>query len=239
MLHIGAFWLLSGEGKKEIKSETAQKKIIHKRKKLSLGQLSSKSGAGKNKVEVEKWMLKLRDKYYGKTNFNKLSSTIYCLPYAPNNTFRVSQVEGGKTHKGDHWYAYDFEMPIGTGIHAAQGGHVIMVVDHYHEKAQTDEYKKKGNFIMIYHNNGTMSMYAHLDKAGRNVEVGQTIRTGDLIGYSGNTGYSSGPHLHFEVFHLLKSGKTKSIPVIFNSKQSPNTKLEAGKSYTALPSCTN
>ena len=54
-----------------------------------------------------------------------------------------------------------------------------------------------GNYIVIKHSNGTQTLYAHLSKVS--VSVGDEVNTGEVIGKSGNTGRSTGPHLHFEV----------------------------------------
>jgi murein DD-endopeptidase MepM/ murein hydrolase activator NlpD len=55
-----------------------------------------------------------------------------------------------------------------------------------------------GKFVLIKHNNGLSTLYAHLSFAS--VKKGDTVITSDVIGYSGNTGYSTGPHLHFTVY---------------------------------------
>lgn len=54
-----------------------------------------------------------------------------------------------------------------------------------------------GNYVIVDHSNGLSSLYAHLEKI--NVTKGSSVSKGDIIGYSGNTGRSSGPHLHYEV----------------------------------------
>jgi murein DD-endopeptidase MepM/ murein hydrolase activator NlpD len=63
--------------------------------------------------------------------------------------------------------------------------------------AETDA--GRANIIRILHNDGTMALYAHLKPEGVLVRVGQRVRKADVIGLSGNTGFSAGPHLHFVV----------------------------------------
>jgi murein DD-endopeptidase MepM/ murein hydrolase activator NlpD len=63
------------------------------------------------------------------------------------------------------------------------------------------------------------------------VKTGQTVETGEVIGLSGNTGYSSGPHLHFDVFRA-KDGKTReSVPIRFRTGKGEETTLLAGRTY--------
>ncbi|MFD5125477.1 M23 family metallopeptidase [Streptomyces sp. NPDC058385] len=86
----------------------------------------------------------------------------------------------------------DFAVPIGTNVMAAHGGTVV--------KAGPNgggDGPAYGNAIVIKHANGTYSQYAHLSRI--DVHIGQTVSTGQHIALSGNTGNSSGPHLHFEI----------------------------------------
>lgn len=62
-----------------------------------------------------------------------------------------------------------------------------------------DEYLSQGNYVMILHSDGTEAHYWHLQKNGVTVNEGDSVKAGEIIGYSGNTGYSAFPHLHFEV----------------------------------------
>jgi murein DD-endopeptidase MepM/ murein hydrolase activator NlpD len=62
-----------------------------------------------------------------------------------------------------------------------------------------DEMLSEGNYLMIRHGDGTRANYWHFKKDGVLVNVGDTVQQGQLIGFSGNTGYSAFPHLHFEV----------------------------------------
>ncbi|MEZ4827902.1 MAG: M23 family metallopeptidase [Bacteroidia bacterium] len=89
----------------------------------------------------------------------------------------------------------DFSVPTGTPVKAAGSGIVTKVVD----QAGISSY---GKYIMIAHDQVFTSMYAHLSKVM--VEPGQTVSQGETIALSGNTGLSTSPHLHFEIF---KNGK--------------------------------
>lgn len=97
----------------------------------------------------------------------------------------------GVRTQGLHGYnAVDIGVPVGTQVIAAAPGEVILAKP----LAWNGGY---GSYVAIRHSNGTQTLYAHLSQLA--VEVGQTVEQGQLIGYSGNSGKSSGPHLHFEV----------------------------------------
>ncbi|MFJ8701263.1 M23 family metallopeptidase [Streptomyces ardesiacus] len=86
----------------------------------------------------------------------------------------------------------DFAVPIGTNVVATHGGTVVKAGGN-----GAGDGPAYGNAIVIKHGNGTYSQYAHLSKI--NVKIGQVVKTGQSIAKSGNTGNSSGPHLHFEI----------------------------------------
>ena len=74
-----------------------------------------------------------------------------------------------------------------------------------------ETYGARANLVRILHDDGSMAIYAHLRENGVMVRVGEKVSLGQLIGYSGNTGYSSGPHLHFCV-QVNSAGRLISIP---------------------------
>ncbi|MFG3247468.1 M23 family metallopeptidase [Streptomyces sp. NPDC048187] len=86
----------------------------------------------------------------------------------------------------------DFAVPIGTNVVAAHGGTVVKAGGN-----GAGDGPAYGNAIVVKHGNGTYSQYAHLSRI--NVKIGQVVKTGQSIAKSGNTGNSSGPHLHFEI----------------------------------------
>ncbi|MFF5649393.1 M23 family metallopeptidase [Streptomyces collinus] len=91
------------------------------------------------------------------------------------------------THSGQ-----DFAVPSGTQVVATHGGTVVKAGGN-----GAGDGPAYGNAVVIKHGNGTYSQYAHLSKV--TVHVGQIVKTGQEIAKSGNTGNSSGPHLHFEI----------------------------------------
>lgn len=102
---------------------------------------------------------------------------------------RNPQVYGGKGHNG-----VDFGAPIGTPVKSALSGTISGV-------GNTDAVPgcySYGKWVMVKHPNGLSTLYAHLSEIG--VSTGQAVETGEVIGHSGNTGYSTGPHLHFGAY---------------------------------------
>jgi len=132
---------------------------------------------------------------------------VYITQYFGNTAFATAnaQVYGGKGHNG-----IDLRAAIGTPIRASLSGTIIGV-------GNTDIVSgcySFGKWIMIEHSNGLSTLYAHLSL--QSVSKGQKVITGQIIGYSGNTGYTTGPHLHFGVYatqgvEIQKLTPTQSI----------------------------
>jgi murein DD-endopeptidase MepM/ murein hydrolase activator NlpD len=158
----------------------------------------------------------------------------YRLPYARGTSKVVSQGYNGKsTHKGASRYAIDFIMDIGTKVYAARGGRVIDIKEDSNKVGYSEAFAKYGNFVTIEHDDATFATYYHLKKFGAYVKVGDKVNRGDLIGYSGNTGYSSGPHLHFQVYKTTDARTTESLPVKFLTNNGVMVKPKKGSTYRA------
>jgi murein DD-endopeptidase MepM/ murein hydrolase activator NlpD len=178
---------------------------------------------------------------YSYTNYYKLGSTlavpdstVYLLPYAPGSTFRVSQgYDGSFSHKGSNRYAIDWKMPEGTLVRAARGGVVVKSKDDSDKGGSSADYDKFNNYVLIRHADGTLGHYCHLKKNGVKVTPGQTVKAGDVIALSGNTGFSSGAHLHFCVFKTKNGRERISIPVKFKDESGEPVTLVEGHKYKA------
>jgi murein DD-endopeptidase MepM/ murein hydrolase activator NlpD len=142
------------------------------------------------------------------------NSFIYTLPFAEGSKFLLIQGYNSKmSHRNE--ISLDFKMRKGRKICAARGGVITAIKEDSDVGGVKDEYLSQGNHIIIQHNDGSQAMYWHLQKDGVLVNVGDTVQQGQLIGYSGNTGYSAFPHLHFQVYN--KDGK--NIATRFNTKK--------------------
>ncbi|MDD1140203.1 M23 family metallopeptidase [Pseudomonas sp. TNT2022 ID233] len=127
--------------------------------------------------------------------------------------FRLSQgANGDYSHFGPkNKYAMDIAMPVGTPIIAARAGVVVKTENSQNGRGNDPS----GNFVRILHDDGTMGVYLHLKQGSVSVREGQRVAVGSPLALSGNTGNSSGPHLHFVVQRNTGMGLV-SIPYQFN-----------------------
>ena len=144
----------------------------------------------------------------------------YELP-VHKDSIKVQQGYFGKSSHKEK-YALDFPISIGTPVYAARSGIIANVIQEHNKHCFHKKCAKFNNKVVVYHEDGSFANYTHLKKGGAVVVKGQKINVGDLLGYSGNTGYSSGPHLHFEVY-VNRIDKAISVPTLFHvlNKNSP------------------
>ena len=141
---------------------------------------------------------------------------LYTFPYEHGTKQEITQgFHGEFSHWDDNSYAVDFDLSDGTKVFAAREGLVAAVKEDSNIGGTGAAYGKHGNFVLIMHDDGTMGNYVHLQQNGATVEPGDRVETGQFIGYSGNTGRSSGPHLHFDVRVPQFDGVMQSIPIRF------------------------
>ncbi|MGV3774427.1 MAG: M23 family metallopeptidase [Verrucomicrobiales bacterium] len=172
---------------------------------------------------------------WGSLNVSHDDSYIYGLPYSAGKTFPVSQGFHGKySHTAGDCFSIDFKMPVGTPVHAARGGIVVGVKDDSDKGGGDKKYEWDANYVLIQHTDGTLGHYVHLQKNGSQVKLGQTVQTGDWIGLSGNTGHSTGPHLHFSVFKAENGKQRQTIPIKYKTTPLLAEVLSEGKSYQAF-----
>ncbi|MEO0601227.1 MAG: M23 family metallopeptidase, partial [Myxococcota bacterium] len=132
-------------------------------------------------------------------------------PFAADTPVAISQgFHGNFSHNGYGTYALDFPAPVGTEITAARSGLVVRVREDSDEGCPEPACADLANFVVIDHGDGTVAQYLHLAFQGALVEPGDGVQAGDPIGLVGNTGFSSGPHLHLQVDNLLGH----SLPLI-------------------------
>ena len=162
------------------------------------------------------------------------NSYLYHLPFATGSRFRVLQGFGSNfSHKGHEEYAVDFKMPVGTPVHAARKGVVADVEESHSRGCWQKGCGKYANYIVILHADGTTGEYYHLNKNGAVVTIGDEVNHGQLIGYSGNTGHTTMPHLHFAVYRPVKWGQTQSLPFSFKSANGVIKRPRSGSWYLA------
>ena len=157
---------------------------------------------------------------------------VYRLPFAHGTKHKVGQGYFGTFSHSSRFgeYAIDFDMKEGTPILASREGLVVEIKQDSSIRGLTSAYAKHGNFILIYHKDGTFARYLHLKYRGCIVRPGDRVRAGQKIGYSGNTGWTSGPHLHFQVSRPVP-GRSITIPTDFLLYKGKKGRLTAGRYY--------
>lgn len=121
----------------------------------------------------------------------KKSSSTARGPIADTSGYFIRPITGGRRSQGIHGYnAVDLAAPSGTAIYAAAEGEVIISKSYGWNGGY-------GNYVVIKHPNGTQTLYSH--NSSNTVSVGDYVAQGEVIGYVGSTGKSTGPHVHFEV----------------------------------------
>lgn len=171
--------------------------------------------------EFKPWRFALKYRYIiGSPLAHYHPTSGYFPPIAHKTTFQISQAFGGSFSHTDEQnkYAVDIVMPIDTPVYAARSGVVMDVDDDFYKSGTNKAYSTEANSIRILHDDGAMTVYAHLGLEKAQVYPGLAVAAGQLIGYSGNTGFSSGPHLHFAV-QINKGMELVSVPFTFVNQQ--------------------
>lgn len=151
----------------------------------------------------------------------------YKLPWPAGVTHQIAQGNcAGASHIGSQRYAYDIQMDIGTTVIAARDGVVIEAEGSHPDGGGCSQL----NQVRIKHSDGTIANYLHLTQNGALVTVGQNVTQGMTIAHSGNSGCTSGPHLHFMV---QTPDEKDSMPVTFRNTTTNIRGLQETKEYTA------
>lgn len=175
--------------------------------------LFSVAGVG----QATSWSFTLQYRYViGQPLPDYAGAVPYLPPLASGGRFQVTQAFGGEFSHQDEQnrYAVDIMMPVGTPVHAARAGLVLEVEDDHFKSGTQQAYANKANSIRILHDDGSMAVYAHLELEKAQVRPGLQVEVGELIGYSGNTGFTTGPHLHFAV-QVNRGMQLVSVPFEF------------------------
>jgi murein DD-endopeptidase MepM/ murein hydrolase activator NlpD len=146
------------------------------------------------------------------------SSYIYSLPYPHGKCYLLVQAyDSWLSHRDEK--ALDFKMRTGTKFSAARDGIVIEVIENFDRGGIGNRFLPRGNHIGILHDDGTIGFYWHLKKDGSLVNVFDSVKKGQVIGLSGNTGFSLFPHLHFEVRRYNAKGNFEQLPTRFLTRK--------------------
>jgi murein DD-endopeptidase MepM/ murein hydrolase activator NlpD len=139
-------------------------------------------------------------------------------------------------HIGVEEFAWDFGLPMRTPVLAARGGVVTLAATYSPAGSECHDGCPgaldsashafccskclfSANRVNIQHDDGVVSTYSHFDELV--VQKGQKVSAGDLLGYSGTSGCSTGPHLHFQVMQACPTGYCQSLPIKFEDAGDP------------------
>jgi murein DD-endopeptidase MepM/ murein hydrolase activator NlpD len=159
----------------------------------------------------------------------------YRLPYGEQVSYPVIQSYGAHlSHRGVEQYTVDFGMPVGTPVHAAREGVVALTEDSHDAGCAHEECGRLANFVVVLHSDGTTGEYFHLQRGSVQVRVGEHVARGALLAFSGNTGYTTVPHLHFGVYRTEQGGRTQSLQVSFVTREGLIREPREGARYLNL-----
>jgi murein DD-endopeptidase MepM/ murein hydrolase activator NlpD len=157
---------------------------------------------------------------------------LYRLPYGDGVSFRIIQGYGAKlSHRGAERYTVDFGMPVGTPVHAAREGVVVLVEDSHDAGCASADCGRFANFVVVLHSDGTTGEYFHLQRGSAEVAVGERVERGQRLARSGNTGFSTAPHLHFGVYRTGADRTTESVAVRFKTRAGAVVNPRSGAYY--------
>lgn len=137
----------------------------------------------------------------------------HAIPFRAGTETKVVQAYSDqRTHKEDEAFSIDFKCKPGTVVVATKSGVVWNARQDSNRGCDDPSCQGDANFVIIDHGDGTFSEYHHLQQYGALVEPGETVCRGEAIGLCGNTGYSSGPHLHYAVTDLTRRTVPTRLP---------------------------
>ena len=146
------------------------------------------------------------------------SSFVYHLPYEENKSHLLVQGYFSRyTHKNRA--ALDFKMKKGTKICAVRAGVVVRIKEDGKRGGSNIKNRPFGNFVIIQHSDNARSGYWHLKHDAVWVNIGDTVKQGQVIGLSGKSGYTYFPHLHFIVWRADKKGQWTQIGTRFKTSK--------------------
>lgn len=161
------------------------------------------------------------------------------LPWGLGETRFTGQANNGVfSHQyavddgGGPRFAWDYTIAVGTPILAAAAGRVVHIIENVPNNPEgtvPDDPKVEANLVQIDHGNGLQTLYAHMDQFGVAVQPGQFVVRGQYLGRSGNSGFSTGPHLHYEALNTI--GRSAPTGLVESSREDGIT--EEGDAVTS------
>lgn len=177
------------------------------------------------------WEFQLSYRYVpGAPQAEHSPQALYLPPFPRGQRYYIGQAFGGKFshNRPESQYAVDITLPEGTPVLAARSGVVMAVDDDFFGAGlDVDKYGERANTVRVLHEDGTMAVYAHLQVDSVEVSPGQAVLEGEQLALSGNTGYSSGPHLHFAIQRNAGT-RLESVRFAFRDRKGNRVEPKAG-----------
>ncbi len=154
-------------------------------------------------------------------DFGDPAASPFRLPFVSGRSYELFQGYCPPDPRWGHngWLAYDFDLAIGDAILASRDGTVSFVEQRWPD---SDRICGHENSVYVVHDDGTVFSYIHLTPNGALVRVGDRVRAGQPIGLSGDSGCSSGPHLHVALFRdSTNFNKENTLPLNFHDAEGP------------------
>src|SRR5436190_23218697 len=175
-------------------------------------------------------------KYYRQVGGRRSTTTNeadYAMPLTPGRYVVMQGPRGSYSHFAGSGSenAVDWTCPIGTVVCAAREGRDVGVRQQPTVGGPDRKFRPFANYVIIKHADGTFADYVHLKPEGALVKIGDEVKVGQPIGLSGQTGFTSAPHLHFSVFQAI-DGKTKlTLPFRVKTDHGTFTEFIRGRAY--------
>jgi len=167
-----------------------------------------RGGARVSAVSQSAAAMSREDLTLGRVDADHDDGYLYRLPYGDDVSFPIIQGYAAKlSHRGAERFTLDFGMPVGTPVHAARDG------------------------VVVLHSDGTTGEYFHLERGSVQVRVGESVARGQSLARSGNTGFSTAPHLHFGVYRTGRDRTTESLAVRFETRRGAVGAPRSGARY--------
>ena len=201
---------------------------------LSVAAGADEDAGGARVAATRQWSAAMSraDVQLGRIDADHDDSYLYRLPYGADVSFPIIQGYGAKlSHHGVEQYTLDFGMPVGTPVHAARDGIVVLVEDSHQLGCAHEECGRFANFVVVLHSDGTTGEYFHLEHGSVQVQVGDHVERGQWLARSGNTGFSTAPHLHFGVYRTGHDHSTESLAVRFQTRSGAVNVPRSGAYY--------
>jgi murein DD-endopeptidase MepM/ murein hydrolase activator NlpD len=200
----------------------------------TLGVAADEADGGARMPGPSEWSATMTraDVVLGRIDADHDDAYLYRLPYAGDVSFPIIQGYDAKlSHHGAERFTLDFGMPVGTPVHAARDGVVVLVEDSHAVGCAREECGRLANFVVVLHSDGTTGEYFHLERGSVALRVGDRVARGQPLARSGNTGYSTAPHLHFGVYRTGRDGSTQALAVQFQTRSGPIGTPRSGAHY--------